>query len=65
MKIKNLTKMINDHGTNPRVRVLKHECDCAIVVYEGKPNNVDSDIENLTVNSFTVLGKGFIEIHAH
>lgn len=63
MKISALTNMMNDHGTKPRVRVLKHTDGVAILVYEGSPQNMDESIEKLKVNSFTVLGAGFVEIH--
>lgn len=64
MKVKALTNMMNDHGTNPRIKVLKHADDCLLLVFEGKPQNMDEEIKKLKVNSFTVLGTGFIEIHA-
>ena len=64
MKIKAITKMMNDYGTNPRAKIIKHCEDCAILVYEGHPDNIDEEIGNLKLNSFTVLGKGYLEIHA-
>lgn len=64
MKVSALTKMMNDYGTKPRIRVLKHTEDCTLLVYEGNPNNTDEEVAKLKVNSFTVLGKGYIEIHA-
>ena len=64
MKVKALVSMMNDHGTAPRVKVLKHAEDCLLFVFEGKPQNMSEEIEKLKVNSFTVLGKGFIEIYA-
>ena len=35
-----------------------------LLVYEGHPENADDEIKSLKVNSFTVLGKGFLEIYA-
>ena len=64
MKVNELTKLMNDHGTRPRIKVLKHMNDCTLLVFEGKPQNMGEEIEKLKVNSFTVLGKGFLEIHA-
>ncbi len=63
MKIKVFAKMMNDHGTKPRVRIMKHTDDAAILVYEGDPRNMDEEIQGMRVNSFTVLGTGFVEIH--
>ena len=64
MKVRAITRMMNDYGTKPRVKIVKHTSDCAILVYEGKPDNMDAETAGLKVNSFTVLGTGFIEIHA-
>lgn len=64
MKIKALANLMNDHGTNPRVRVIKHTVDGALLYYEGKPQSMDEETAELKVNSFTVLGKGVLEIHA-
>lgn len=64
MKVGAITKLMNDYGTKPRVKIMKHTDDCAILTYEGKPENIDTEIANLKVNSFTVLGVGYIEIHA-
>lgn len=64
MKVIALTKLMNDYGTRPRIKVLKHTSDYALLVYEGKPDSIDEESAALKVNSFTVLGKGFIEIHA-
>ena len=63
MKIKALTNLMNDHGTKPRVKVLKHVNGVAILTYQGKVENMDEETASLKVNSFTVLGEGFIEIH--
>lgn len=64
MKVKALANMINDYGTKPRVKIMKHGKDCSVLVYEGKPENIDEETNGLKVNSFTVLGTGYIEIHA-
>lgn len=37
----------------------------SVLIYEGNPNNIDNEMAELKVNSFTVLGKGFIEIHTN
>lgn len=63
MKIKMFAKLMNDYGTNPRVRVMKHTDDASIIIYEGDPRNMDEEIQGMRVNSFTVLGTGFVEIH--
>ena len=63
MKISALTKLINYHGTRPRIRVLKHYNDCAILIYEGRPDNIGTEVANMKINSITVLGVGYIEIH--
>ena len=61
MKIKALTRLMNDHGTRPRINVLDQRVGCSVLIYEGNPNNISDKIAE--VNSFTVLGKGFIEIY--
>ena len=63
MKVRVFTRLMNDHGTAPRVRVINHTDDAAILVYEGDPRNMDEEIQGMRVNSFTVLGTGFAEIH--
>lgn len=65
MKIKDLTKLMNDHGTVPRIKVLKYNeaFRCMMQIYEGAPRRMDEAIAAMKVNSFTVLGKGFIEIY--
>lgn len=64
MKVAALTKLMNDYGTKPRIKVLKHTSECSMLIYEGKPDNVDQETAGLKVNSFTVLGTGYLEIHA-
>jgi len=64
MKVADLTKRMNDFGTNPHVCVLEYKIDYNLLVFEGKPDCMNEEIANLTVNSFTVLGKGFLEIYA-
>lgn len=64
MKVKALARLMNDHGTKPRIKVLKHTDDYALLAYEGRPGDIDKTIAELRVNSFTALGTGFIEIHA-
>lgn len=63
MKIKELIKPMNDHGTNPRIIVLKHYDGYSELIYEGSPRNADASIANEKVNSYTIKGKGFMEIH--
>ena len=63
MKIAALTKLMNNYGTNPRIKVIRHASCYSELVYEGSPDNMIEDIANLKVNSFTVLGVGFLEIH--
>ena len=63
MKIRAFTRLINDHGTKPRVRVMKHTDDAAILIYEGDPRNMDEEVQDMSINSFTALGTGFVEIH--
>lgn len=65
MKIKELIKPMNDHGTNPRIMVLKHYDGYSELIYEGSPRKaeVDESIATLKVNTYTIKGKGFMEIH--
>ncbi len=63
MKVKALTRLMNDYGTKPRIKVIKHIEDAAILVYEGSPMNIDEETQGQKVNSFTALGTGYIEIH--
>lgn len=63
MKIKELIKPMNDHGTKPRIRVLKHNDDFSELIYEGSTYNIDKTIAELKVESFTVGGIGFLEVH--
>lgn len=64
MKVKALISKMNDHGTRPRVRVMKRTDGATILVYEGSPANADETIRDLSVITFTVLGHGFLEINA-
>ena len=41
MKVKEITRLMNDHGSNPCGKVLKHTDDCAILTYEGNSDNMD------------------------
>lgn len=63
MKIRVFAKLMNDYGTNPRVKVVKHTDGAVILVYEGDPRNMDEEIQDMKVNSFTVLGTGFVKIY--
>lgn len=63
MKVKDFVKLINDHGTKPRIQVFLHSSDFSMLVYEGKPDNFNNEFGMHKVNSFTALGKGLIEIH--
>lgn len=64
MKIKELANLMNDYGTKPRIRIMKHEKEATLLIYEGRPDNIDKAVGQLKVNSFTVLGAGFLEVHA-
>ena len=65
MKVKDLTKKMADFGTKPRVKVMQYIGDgMNMLVYEGTPQNIDKKTADLKVNSFMVLGEGFIKIHA-
>ena len=64
MTVKALTRLMNDHGTRPRVKVMRDTGDAAILIYEGSPMNMDEETASMKVNSFTVLGVGFLEVHA-
>ena len=63
MKIKELIKPMNDHGTNPRIMVMKHRDGYSELIFEGRPHNVDASIANEKVNSYTIKGTGFMVIH--
>ncbi|MBR0081574.1 MAG: hypothetical protein IJP98_02405 [Clostridia bacterium] len=63
MKIRDIERHMNDHGTNPRIRVLKHNDDFSELIYEGSPYNIAETIAGLIVESFTVRGVGFLEVH--
>lgn len=64
MKVGAFARLMNDHGTKPRIKVFKHNSDHSLLFYEGKPDNLDEEVAKLKVNSFTALGTGYIEIHA-
>ena len=64
MKVSEFAKKMNDRGTNPRVKVLKYEGNYNLLVFEGSPDNMSDEVAKLKVNTFTVLGKGFIEVYA-
>ena len=64
MKVVNLTKLMADHGTKPRVKIIKHMGGYGLLVYEGRPDGIDTETGKLKINSFLVLGKGLIEVHA-
>ena len=65
MKVKDFAKHMADHGTKPRIRVYKYtDNDMMLRVYEGRPGNMDEEVGKLKVDTFTVLGKGFVEIFA-
>lgn len=59
MKVKDLIRLMNDHGTNPRIKLLK----CSDPIYEGNPDYADNTMKQLTINSFTVIGRGQIDIY--
>lgn len=63
MKISALAKLMNDYGTKPRIKVIKHLDGAGLVIYEGNPRNIEDEVAAMKVNSFTVLGAGYIEIH--
>ena len=55
---------MNNRGTRPRIKVYKWKKDCVVLSYEGRPDNVGDEAGKLKVNSFTVLGAGYMEIYA-
>ena len=63
MKVKAFAKMMNDHGTKPHIKVMYHNGDHTLLAYEGKPDNIDEEVADMKVNSFTVLGTGYMELH--
>lgn len=67
MKIKDFCSRMNNHGTNPVITVYKHSNITAYnptdIIYEGNPYGVPAKIGNMPVNSFTVVGIGFVLIH--
>jgi len=64
MKVKELVNHMNDYGTNPRMKVLTPTDLGMYLTYEGSVKNIDEKTAALKVNSFTVLGKGFLQIYA-
>lgn len=67
MKVRELTRLMGDMGTKPRVKVIKHMVNCGfcgMLVYEGHPDGVGVEIGKLKINSFTAQGKGLLVIHA-
>lgn len=62
MKVKQLTKLINDHGTHPRITIMLNDGDANLLRYEGKPENIDDSVAELKVRSFTILGAGCLKI---
>lgn len=64
MNVKELVNHMNDHGTKPRVQVLTPTDLGMYLTYEGSVKNIDEKTAALKVNSFTVLGKGFLQIYA-
>lgn len=63
MKVKELVNHMNDDGTTPRVKVLV-PCDLGLfLTYEGWVKNIDEKTAALKVKSFTVLGKGSLQIY--
>jgi len=64
MKVAELTRLMNNRGTRPRIKVYKWKKDCVVLSYEGRPDNVGDEAGKLKVNSFTVLGAGYMEIYA-
>ena len=64
MKVKDFSKLMADMGTKPRMKVIKHGDGFGQLIYEGRRDGFDQDVGNLKINSFIVLGKGLVEIHA-
>ena len=64
MKVKELVNHMNDYGTKPRVEVFTSTDFGLCLIYEGSIKNIDEKTATLKVNSFTVLGKGFLQIYA-
>lgn len=63
MKVKELVNRMNDYGTKPRVEVFTSTDLGLCLIYEGSVKNIDDKTATLKVNSFTVLGKGFLQIY--
>ena len=63
MKVKDFARLMNNQGTCPRIKVFSHDEDCALLVYEGKPESIDEAVSEKKVNSFTVVGRGCVDIH--
>ncbi len=63
MRVKDLVNYMNDNGTNPRVKVLIPTDLGLFLTYEGGVKNIDEKTAALKVKSFTVLGKGFLQIY--
>lgn len=63
MKLHALTRLMNNHGTNPRIKIFKSTDMGAVLIYEGHPDAADDEIKQLKIKSFTVLGRGLLEIY--
>lgn len=63
MKLQALTRLMNNYGTNPRIRILKKTDLGYLLIYEGHPDAADDEIKQFKIKSFTVLGKGLLEIY--
>lgn len=63
MKVKELTRLMNDHGTNPVVYIVKYDTGFLRHVYTGRPDKINDEVANLKVNSFTVEGEGSLIIY--
>ncbi len=63
IKLQALTRLMNNYGTNPRIRVLKKVDFGYLLIYEGHPDGADDEMKQLKIQSFTILGKGLLNIY--
>ena len=65
MKVKELVRLMNNDGTDPKIWVLKNSNDGHIhIAYSGPPRKIDKDAAMLRVTSFTATDRGAIVIYA-
>ena len=65
MKVKELLRLMNDHGTKPYVQVFDSgRRRMSILIYEGKPEDVDEETGKMKVNGFVSVGIGHFKVYA-